>query len=93
MPVVHHVPSAPPASRKIPMETKVPTTAAELISLYKFHLPRADNNVQFRVTKLGMSMLVTEFERLQEVEKSYDELKAHRMAGRPPGRPRKEDGE
>ncbi len=71
-------------------EMLTPKDAPELFAFYRHHMPGAPDGIQFRVTKLGMQMMLNEYERLALVEKAYEELKADRKIGRPLGRPPKE---
>lgn len=66
-----------------------PQTGPELFSYYKYLFPRMDNQGCI-IVKRGLGMMLQEYDRLQEVEKLYDELKANRAMGRPLGRPPKD---
>lgn len=72
------------------MEQKTPTNATELFNLYRHHLPAAPPDILFRVTRLGMAMMLAEYDRLIAIQKLHEELKSDRKLGRPLGRPPKE---
>lgn len=66
------------------MDQLTPKNAEELFGFYAHHLPGMTPDLAFRVTKLGMTMMIDEYKRLIAVEKEFEELKAKPKLGRPP---------